>query len=150
MSNKVSIEAHTTCQWCGSEQVQRMDDLDPSEFSDAKYGRRYVVDFDTEPPAWLTTVPEGLHPSARSLLKYFEYEHLPRYLQAVSLPFCVLAYRIVNHVPNVPEATVALRKLLEAKDCAVRAMLERDGTSEANIPEVMPRRGVTEDTERAG
>lgn len=57
------------------------------------------------------------------LLQFFVYEHLPEHLQAVSKPFCDLANHIVETLPSNPERTVALRKLLEAKDCAVRALL---------------------------
>jgi hypothetical protein len=57
------------------------------------------------------------------LLQFFAYDHLPASLGAVSAPFCVLAHRLVEELPRNPERTVALRKLLEAKDCAVRARL---------------------------
>lgn len=57
------------------------------------------------------------------LLQFFEYLHLPPHLQDVSQPFCVLAETIVRTLPRNTERTVALRKLLEAKDCAVRAAL---------------------------
>ena len=58
-----------------------------------------------------------------SLLQFFEYKHLPEHLQAISRPFGELAIWINNTLPDNPEKTVALRKLLEAKDCAVRANL---------------------------
>lgn len=57
------------------------------------------------------------------LLQFFTYSHLPAHLQDVSRPFCDLANTIVETLPRNPERTVALRKLLEAKDCAVRALL---------------------------
>lgn len=74
-----------------------------------------------------------------SLLQFFAYEHLPAHLQLVSKPFCDLAHAIVkgdnvpesgtvtigSGLPRNPERTVALRKLLEAKDCAVRAVLSQ-------------------------
>lgn len=60
------------------------------------------------------------------IIQYFEYGHLPAHLQAVSKPFCDLANQIVHELPRNPERTVALRKLLEAKDCAVRALLAKD------------------------
>lgn len=60
--------------------------------------------------------------------QFFEYDHLPAALQAVSEPFCVLAKLIVASVPRNPERTVALRKLLESKDAAVRAALAKDVT----------------------
>lgn len=55
------------------------------------------------------------------ILRYFGYLHLPVGLQRVSVPFCQLAAAIVNIVPCNAERSVALRKLLEAKDAAVRA-----------------------------
>lgn len=57
------------------------------------------------------------------LLQFFEYSHLPEKLQQVSRPFCELATHIIEILPSNPERTTALRKLLEAKDCAVRAQL---------------------------
>lgn len=55
------------------------------------------------------------------LLQFFNYMHLPSQLQAVSQPFYDLAHNVIMALPRNPERTVALRKLLEAKDCAVRA-----------------------------
>ena len=60
------------------------------------------------------------------LLQFFAYEHLPTHLQLISRPFGELAKQIVDTLPSNPERTTALRKLLEAKDCAVRAMLFKD------------------------
>lgn len=73
------------------------------------------------------------------LLQFFDYKHLPPHLQLISKPFCDLAHAIVKGdnvpesgtvtigagLPRNPERTVALRKLLEAKDCAVRAELSK-------------------------
>lgn len=57
------------------------------------------------------------------MLKWFEFEHLPERLQSVSRNFSYLAVYLVNTVERSPERTVALRKLLESKDAAVRAAL---------------------------
>jgi hypothetical protein len=57
------------------------------------------------------------------LLQFFEWAHLKPELAEVSKPFSFLAQEIVATLPRNPERTVALRKLLEAKDCAVRAKL---------------------------
>lgn len=57
------------------------------------------------------------------LLQFFEYSHLPAHLAIVSKAFCDLAKEIDRSIPNNPEKSTALRKLLEAKDCAVRAVL---------------------------
>jgi hypothetical protein len=56
-------------------------------------------------------------------LQFFAYGHLPPHLAEVSGEFHMLAHRLVNTLPRNPERTVALRKLLEAKDAAVRARL---------------------------
>jgi hypothetical protein len=73
------------------------------------------------------------------IIQFFAYEHLPAKLQAVSKPFCDLARAIVGDergmpegtstefpLPRNPERTVALRKLLEAKDAAVCAALAKE------------------------
>jgi len=54
---------------------------------------------------------------------YFHYQHLPLHLQDISREFTMMAISVVTICPRNPERTVALRKLLEAKDCAVRAMI---------------------------
>ena len=58
--------------------------------------------------------------------QFFAYDHLPPALQAVSRPFCELAQHVIQQLPRNPERTVALRKLLEAKDAAVRAHLAKE------------------------
>ena len=58
------------------------------------------------------------------ILRYFHYLHLPPVLQAASRPFCDLARHIVETLPRNAERTVALRKLLEAKDAGVRANVQ--------------------------
>jgi hypothetical protein len=60
------------------------------------------------------------------MMQFFSYAHLPIHLQDVSRPFCELAESIVKDLPSNPERTVALRKLLEAKDCAVRALIYKE------------------------
>ena len=57
------------------------------------------------------------------ILQYFTFAHLPPHLAEVSQPFHDLAHRLVDTLPRNPERTVALRKLLEAKDAAVRAAI---------------------------
>lgn len=56
------------------------------------------------------------------IMQYFKYEHLPDHLQSVSKPFGEMAQSIESNIPRNPERSVALRKLLEAKDAAVRAV----------------------------
>lgn len=61
---------------------------------------------------------------ASTILKYFEYSHLPAKLQEVSKPIGELALSMDNSLPDCAEKSAGLRKLLEAKDCLVRAKLE--------------------------
>lgn len=57
------------------------------------------------------------------ILRFFHYAHLPDALRVRSQPFAALAMTLVTGTPRNAERTVALRKLLEAKDAAVRAAL---------------------------
>lgn len=64
------------------------------------------------------------HPSTQQIGRYFEYAHLAERLQAVSRPCGELADQMIAALPDGPELTAGLRKLLEAKDCFVRASLD--------------------------
>lgn len=57
------------------------------------------------------------------LMQLFKFEHLPASLQGTSKPFAELVVALDVALPNNLEKTTALRKLLEAKDCAVRALI---------------------------
>jgi len=59
------------------------------------------------------------------IIKYFKYAHLPVKLQIVSQQLCEVAERLNADLPESAEKTAGLRKLLEAKDCFVRAELDR-------------------------
>lgn len=67
----------------------------------------------------------SVHPSVAHVLQFFAFEHLPPHLRAVSEPFSVLAHTLAETLPPNPETTAGLRKLLEAKDCAVRSLLAK-------------------------
>lgn len=65
------------------------------------------------------------HPGVENVLKFFHYEHLPAELQPVSKTIHDAAVTIVNAIPqDSPQLTLGLHKLLEAKDCFVRADAE--------------------------
>lgn len=68
-----------------------------------------------------------MHPAVIHVLSFFKHDHLPPFLQEVARPFSDLAQKVAADVPDNQETTVALRKLLEAKDAAVRAALPADG-----------------------
>jgi hypothetical protein len=61
---------------------------------------------------------------ATTTIKYFAFAHLPEKLQAVSRPIGELAQKFEEELPDGPEKSAGMRKLLEAKDCFVRAALE--------------------------
>lgn len=73
------------------------------------------------PPDQRHTLP--LHPSVRGILRWFDHAHLPPDLQAVARPIGDLAWEFAERLPADPETTTGLRKLLEAKDCLVRAAI---------------------------
>jgi hypothetical protein len=61
---------------------------------------------------------------ARAMLRWFECDHLPVHLQVVSAPFRQLAHELVERLPpDEPQTLKAIEKLLESKDCAVRATI---------------------------
>ena len=67
------------------------------------------------------------HPGTQQIMKHFAYDHLPPHLQAISGQAWHLAVQMVAALPDGPELTAGLRKLLEAKDCFVRAALDAKG-----------------------
>jgi hypothetical protein len=66
---------------------------------------------------------EGRHPATVNLARFFAYDHLPEPLQTISAYSAHLAEAMIRELPDGPELTTGLRKLLEAKDCFVRAAL---------------------------
>lgn len=66
----------------------------------------------------------GRHPGVQQLAQHFTFEHLPEDLQEVSRACSELAEEMVSVLPDGPELSSGLRKLLEAKDCFVRAGVE--------------------------
>lgn len=84
------------------------------EFGDA--------DLPTSPPM---KAKPPMHPTTKHVLQFFTYEHLKSPLREVSQKFAELAQEVAEG-PQNPETTVALRKLLEAKDCAVRAYVVKE------------------------
>lgn len=68
-----------------------------------------------------------------AIMQYFSFAHLPRGLQVVSRPFFHAAYTIHATLPKCAERAVALRKLLESKDAAVRAALNKPQFGNAEL-----------------
>lgn len=73
------------------------------------------------------------HPGTKQLARHFSYAHLPEPLRYASEQCYYLMCTMVARLPDGPELTAGLRKLLEAKDCFVRASLDLpDGMSSAS------------------
>lgn len=98
-------------------------------------GHAEMVSFTANDPAEplpeVRYVKQSLNPAVAHVLQFFEYAQLPPQLQPVSEQFQKLAYAIAIG-PQNPETTVALRKLLEAKECAVRAVVAERGAGPGN------------------
>jgi len=88
-------------------------------------------------PAELTDAQIAADP----ILHFFHYSHLPERLQATSRAFFLLAAHVINTLPRNAERTVALRKLLEAKDAAVRANLPAPKFGQRELPMASPKLG---------
>ena len=66
---------------------------------------------------------DEFHPAVRGVLRWFDCDHLPDDLQAVAAPIRDVAFATARRLPPDPELTTGLRRLLEAKDCLVRAAI---------------------------
>lgn len=67
------------------------------------------------------------HPATEAILQFFANDHLPDRQKMIAGDCTQLAHAMVHHLDGTPhgaELTTGLRKLLEAKDCFVRASLE--------------------------
>lgn len=73
---------------------------------------------------WVDETPTTITPQ-ENILQFFAFEHLPPTLKEISRPFGQMAESMTKTLPRNPERTVALRKLLEAKDAAVRAFISK-------------------------
>lgn len=83
------------------------------------------VEFNQDPARKVNCVPPAFGDNQEHIIQFFAYQHLPERLAVVSRPFGELALLILEICPRNPERTVALRKLLEAKDAAVRAVVAK-------------------------
>lgn len=110
----VAVQIATAIEGVRAEMIERLEEISAAYFE--------VVNQKKEP-----TVQDRM-------LQFFAFDHLPDHLKEVSRPFGATAEWIVQNLPANPERTVALRKLLEAKDCAVRARLWKDPEVEQQAP----------------
>lgn len=73
---------------------------------------------------FMAMVSQDRHPSVRSIMKHFAWSHLPVNLQAISRAHADHALQMCGMIKDSAELATGLRKLLESKDCMVRAALE--------------------------
>ncbi|WP_433329935.1 hypothetical protein [Spirillospora sp. CA-294931] len=66
---------------------------------------------------------KGRASETQHIARFFDYEHLPPPLWQISALCHDVADGMIAALPDGPELTAGLRKLLEAKDCFVRAAL---------------------------
>jgi len=78
------------------------------------------------------------HSSVESVNRFFEYDHLPEPLKTISKLSAEYKDKILDHLDDDPELTVGLRKLLEAKDCFVRAMVAQENRRKGESNEGSP------------
>ena len=92
-------------------------------YRDARSGEYVTEEFAKANPDVTVYVaePESKEEGKPYILSYFTYEHLPAHLQMISIPFHQLAHAMYERLGGTEECMVGLRKLLEAKDCMVRA-----------------------------
>jgi hypothetical protein len=83
-----------------------------------------------------------MHPSTAGILRHFEFGHLPPDLQAISAKFHAMAHEMANRFEG-PELTVGLRKLLESKDCMVRAAVDLRGIVKTEVQNIDCSGGIT-------
>jgi len=69
----------------------------------------------------------GRHPATVHLARFFTFDHLPEPMRTISAYSYHLAEAMIRELPDGTELTTGLRKLLEGKDCFVRAALPPDG-----------------------
>lgn len=67
---------------------------------------------------------EGRHPGTQQIARWFTFDHLPDNARPPSRACAELAQDMIDALPDGPELTAGLRKLLEAKDCFVRAAID--------------------------
>lgn len=93
--------------------------LAPAGYEPSPSGEAFVPAYGVPTDAELVA---RLDASDDWLAQFFQFTHLRGDLAEVSREFARLGLTVLE-LPRNPERTVALRKLLEAKDCAVRCRL---------------------------
>lgn len=105
--------------------------VNPQAAEQFEVGHEYYVDFakfECDLPVDISGVVSTEEIDRESMLRWFAFAHLPGpALRQTSAIFLEAARKVVERIDNGRERAVALRKLLEAKDAAVRAMVAPGG-----------------------
>lgn len=120
--------AHTDTENCKSRKTELRIETNRAKFPIAHLRRKTAsISAQTSRPGICKKLCDnsGMGNVATDIMQFFNYSHLPANLAAVSKPFSDLANQLLKTIPANAERTVMLRKLLEAKDCAVRATLAK-------------------------
>lgn len=71
----------------------------------------------------------GRHPATAHVAQLFAYEHIAHTeAREIAHAFYSFVELLLDTIDDGPELTVTLRKLVEAKDAACRAVIYGDGT----------------------
>lgn len=81
---------------------------------------------------------EQRHPSVSAVTQFFEYNHLPEPLYTISYQCSTLKDVMLANIEDSAELTAGLRKLLEAKDCFVRAMVAQENKRKGELSQGKP------------
>ena len=130
MTTTVKIEAHCNEKTEVKIELQDNDSMELFTLQDGEAKELHVYDDKVVTIQESPKIPDEAvtdRTSGERMMKWFEYGHLPEKLQFVSASFHDLAKLVVLAIEPGPERTAALRKLLEAKDAAVRARLHPGG-----------------------
>ena len=72
---------------------------------------------------YLKHITQARDPGVRDIARWSGYAHLAGPARSISVSCAALACEMIEELPDGPELTAGLRKLLEAKDCFVRAAI---------------------------
>lgn len=81
---------------------------------------------------------EHRHPSVVQITRFFEYNHFPEPLHTLAYQCASLKDIMLANIEDDPELVVGLRKLLEAKDCFVRAKVAEENRRKNSLKEGSP------------
>jgi len=81
------------------------------------------------------TVTEGRHQGVQTAMAWLAFSHLPDDLRSLSEPIYVAGWELIRRIPtDTAELTIALNKLVEAKDWMVRAGIRSDHGRPGPVP----------------